>query len=105
MQIEEKYKKDYTSALVKIRAERARYLAELGKIEGVRIIPSQANYVMVELVCEHTTKEITRRLLIEYNILIKDLSSKMGGKQYLRLAVRNTEDNDRLIAALKEVLA
>lgn len=105
MQIEEKYKKDYTSALVKIRAERARYLAELDKIEGLRIIPSQANYVMAELVCEHTTKEITRRLLIEYNILIKDLSSKMGGKQYLRLAVRNTEDNDRLIAALKEVLA
>lgn len=105
MQIEEKYHKDYAHSLVEIRAERARYLSELTCIEGLRVIPSQANYVMVELTCDHTAKELTRRLLIEYNILIKDLSPKMGGKQYLRLAVRNTEDNDRLIAALKEVLA
>ena len=105
MQIEEKYKKDYAQALVKIRTERARYVKELSSIEGIRVIPSQANYVMVEITCDHTSKELTKRLLIEYNILIKDLSSKMGGKQYLRLAVRDTKDNDALVAALKEVLA
>ncbi len=105
MQIEEKYKKDYAQALVKIRAERARYLAELSAIDKIRVIPSQANYVMVELLDGYTSKEITKRLLIEYNILIKDLSSKMGGKQYLRLAVRDTKDNDTLVVALKEVLA
>ncbi|MBE6984771.1 MAG: aminotransferase class I/II-fold pyridoxal phosphate-dependent enzyme [Ruminococcaceae bacterium] len=105
MQIEEKYRKDYVQALVKIRAERARYLSELSAIEGIRVLPSQANYVMVEITCDHTSKEITKRLLIEYNILIKDLSPKMGGKQYLRLAVRDTEDNNCLLRALKEVLA
>ena len=60
---------------------------------------------MVELTGGHTSKEITKKLLIEYNILIKDLASKMNGKQFLRLAVRNTEDNNALICALKEVLA
>ncbi len=105
MQIEEKYKKDYVVALSKIRAERARYLSELRCIDGIRVIPTQANYVMVELTCDRTSKEITKKLLVDYNILIKDLSPKMGGKQYLRLAVRNTEDNDALVAALKEVLA
>ena len=105
MQIEEKYKKDYAVALVKIRAERARYISELKAIDGIRVIPSQANYVMVELTGGHTSKEITKKLLIEYNILIKDLASKMNGKQFLRLAVRNTEDNNALICALKEVLA
>lgn len=105
MQIEEKYKKDYAAALVKIRAERARYISELKAIDGIRVIPSQANYVMVELTGGHTSKEITKKLLIEYNILIKDLASKMNGKQFLRLAVRNTEDNNALICALKEVLA
>ena len=105
MQIEEKYKKDYAIALTKIRAERARYLSELRTITGIRVIPTQANYVMVELTCGHTSREITKKLLVDYNILIKDLSAKMGGQQYLRLAVRNTEDNDALISALKEVLA
>lgn len=105
MQIEEKYKKDYAKALVKIRKERARYVSELSSLKGIRVIPSQANYVMVELLEGHTSKEVTKRLLIEYDILIKDLSSKMGGKQYLRLAVRNTKDNNRLVSALKDVLA
>ena len=105
MQIEEKYKKDYAAGLVKIRAERARYLAALAEIPALRIIPSQANYVMVELLGERSARAVTKQLLIEYNILVKDLSPKMGGKQYLRLAVRNTEDNDRMVCALKQVLA
>jgi histidinol-phosphate/aromatic aminotransferase/cobyric acid decarboxylase-like protein len=105
MQIEEKYKKDYAAALVKIRAERSRFIGELSSIQGIRVIPSQANYVMAELVGGHSTKEITKQLLIGHNILIKDLSPKMGGKQYLRLAVRNTQDNDDLVAALKTVLS
>ncbi len=104
MQIEEKYKKNYLEALIKIRAERNRYINELSLISGIRVIPSQANYVMIELVGGKTSREVTKKLLIEHNILIKDLSSKTGGKQYLRLAVRNTKDNNLLISALKEVL-
>ena len=104
MQIEEKYKKDYARALDKLREERARFQRELSGLEGLRVIASQANYVMVELLDGHSSRTVTRRLLIEDEILIKDLSGKLGGKQYLRLAVRNTEDNDKLVAALRRVL-
>ena len=103
MQIEEKYKNDYAKALVQIRAERARYEAELAKIDGIRVIHSQANYVMAELTGKMTPHELLKALLFRHDILIKDLTGKTGGK-YVRLAVRNTEDNDRLIAALKEEL-
>ena len=102
MQIEEKYKKDYASALVKIRAERDRFQDELSKINGIRVIPSQANFIMVELE-NADPKELLKALLFKHQLLIKDLVSKTGGK-YLRLAVRNTEDNDLLLAALKEEL-
>ncbi|MBE6548108.1 MAG: aminotransferase class I/II-fold pyridoxal phosphate-dependent enzyme [Ruminococcaceae bacterium] len=104
MQIEEKYKKDYAAALVKIRAERARYISELESISCIRVIPSQANYVMAELTGEMTSRELTKRLLLNYDLFIKDLSPKMGGKQYVRLAVRNTEDNNKLIDALRAEL-
>ena len=100
MQIYEKYANDYKKALVKIRAERNRFQAELGRIEGIRVIPSQANFVMVELL-NGEPKELMKALLFKHQILIKDLVSKTGGK-YLRLAVRNAEDNDQLLAALKE---
>lgn len=106
MQIAEKYKKDYEEALARFRAERERYIRELSKIEGIRVLPSQANYVMVEVVNGMTATEVTRLLIIKHNILIKNLAVKVNwdGKQYVRLAVRNTEDNDKLIGALKEVL-
>lgn len=104
MQIAEKYKKDYEEALVKIRAERGRFQDRLEKIRGVRVIPSQANYVMVELTGKITAGELTENLLNRHNLFIKDLSGKIRGKQYLRIAVRNTEDNDRLINALGEEL-
>lgn len=102
MQIEEKYKKDYEAGLVKIRAERERFQTELSKISGIRVIPSQANYVMVELTNGKTARELTKVMLIKYNLFLKDLSGKMNGMQYMRLAVRNTEDNDKLIAAFKK---
>ena len=104
MQIEEKYKKDYSAALVQIRAERVRFQSELGKIKGVRVIPSQANFVMVELEEGISPKELLKTLLIKYNLLIKELTTKTNGRNYLRLAVRNTEDNDVLVAAMKEEL-
>ena len=104
MQIEEKYKKDYTAALVQIRAERTRFQAELAKIKGVRVIPSQANFVMVELEEEISPKELLKTLLIKYNLLIKELTTKTNGRNYLRLTVRNTEENDLLVAAMKEEL-
>ncbi len=104
MQIEEKYKKDYAAALVRIRAERARFQEELSKIDGVRVIPSQANYVMVELEAGISPKELLKRLLIKHDLLIKELTTKTKGRNYLRLAVRNEKDNDVLIAAMKDAL-
>ena len=79
MQIEEKYRKDYASALDKLRTERARFAEKLGSLPGVRIFPSQANYLMVELTGENVkATEITELLLTRYNLFIKDLSSKIS---------------------------
>lgn len=102
MQIEEKYKKDYAAALVKFRAERARFQNELAKIPGLRVIPSQANFVMVELEKKISPKELLKKLLTKHSLLIKELTTKMNGRNYLRLAVRDKEDDDRLVAAMKE---
>ena len=102
MQIAEKYKKDYTAALIKFREERARFESELATVKGVRVIPSQANFIMVELEKGIDPKELLKRLLIKHNMLIKELTTKTNGRNYLRLAVRDKTDNDKLVAAMKE---
>ncbi len=100
MQIAEKYQKDYVNGLKKLRSERARFISELKMFNELRVVPSQANYIMVELMGELTSSELTKRLLLQHNLFVKDLSSKMGGKNYLRVAVRDSKDNNKLLAAL-----
>lgn len=102
MQIEEKYKKDYVEGLNKYRQERRRFQQKLQEISEIRVVPSQANYIMVELLGSITSKELTSRMLLKHNILIKDLSDKIRIGQYIRLAVRNEDDNNKLLSALRE---
>lgn len=106
MQIAGKYEKDYLSSLKKLRKEREALSQALDRIPGLRVIPSQANYVMVELTGGMTAKELTRKLLNQHNLLIKDLSGKIrrGDRQYIRLAVRNASDNALLLDALRETV-
>lgn len=106
LQIFDKYKKTYSAACDKIAAERARFVSELSKIKAIKVYPSQANYVMCEFKENYKAEDVTIKLLDEYNIFIKDLSSKKGFEngQFIRLAVRDAEDNNKLLAALKEIL-
>ncbi len=104
MQIAEKYRSDYDAALIKIRAERTRFQNELATINGIRVIPSQANFVMVELDNYISPKKLLKTLLIKYELLIKELTTKTNGRNYLRLAIRNKEENDVLIQALRREL-
>ena len=104
MQIFGKYEKDYANACDKFREERNVFAAELADISYIRIIPSQANYFLCELTGKFTSYELTLRLLSEYNILIKDCSSKKGfhkGTQYVRIAIRDRKDNYHLYEVLK----
>ena len=102
MQIYEKYRSEYQKALLKFYDVRRNFVGELTKIRFLRVIPSQANYVMCEVLEPYTSRELAVKLL-ENNILIKDLSKKAGfdQKQYVRIAVRDDADNEKLIAALK----
>lgn len=105
MQIAEKYSGDYENAMKKVRNERNRFENELADIHGLRVIPSQANYVMAEITDGITAAELNRIMTSRYEILIKDLSAKLSGdRQYVRLAVRTREENNRLISVLKDIL-
>ena len=106
MQIYEKYHKEYLLACKAFREERKLFHEELQQIDYLRVIPSQANYFMCELVGgKYTSHELAVRLLTDYNILIKDCSGKsaFAGGEYIRIAVRDRNDNHRLVEALKEL--
>lgn len=107
LQIYGKYEKVYRAACHTFIAERNRFMAELEKVSFLRVLPSQANYFMCEVTARFTAAELAQELLSRYNILIKNACTKRGiretGLQYLRIAVRDTQDNDALIAAMREL--
>lgn len=105
MQIFNKYEHFYKAACGKFIEERNRFAAELRKIKYLRVIPSQANYFLCEVIDRFTANELTEILLNRHNILIKDCNNKTGlqGMNYIRVAIRTSEDNDKLIKALQSL--
>ena len=106
MQIFNKYDEDYKSACDKLVVERFRFIERLKEISYLRVIPSQANFVMCEVDSKRfSSLELTEILLSKYNILIKNCDTKVGlkGKNMIRIAIRNSNDNDILIDILKKL--
>lgn len=105
MQIFVKYQDAYERACVSFVNERKRFQSQLQSVSFLRVIPSSANYFLCELTGRYTSKELTSNLLSDYNILIKDCTNKIGfnKKSYIRIAIRNQEDNNRLVQALQQL--
>ncbi len=105
MQIFTKYERDYKRACVRFIKEREDFEEKLKKISFLRVMPSQANYFLCEILPPKNARQLVLIMLKKYNILVRDCSDKLGfdGKQYMRIAVRNHEDNSRFIAAFKEL--
>ncbi len=105
MQIFSKYEKDYKRACEKFIAERDDFEKKLKEICFLRVMPSQANYFLCEILPPKNANQLVLTMLKKYNILVRDCSDKQGfdGKQYMRIAVRSHEDNAKFIQAFKEL--
>ncbi len=106
LQIYGKYEKDYQRSCVKFRRERDIFFEELNAIPFLRVISSQANYFLCEVTEKYTSHALALKLLSDFDILIKDCSSKKGfnpQKQYVRIAIRDRKDDNRLFHALKSL--
>lgn len=102
MQIYEKYHKEYNKACEVFREERRLFYNELLTIPFIEVFSSQANYFLCKVKAPYKSKQLALSLL-KYNILIKDCGSKkaFNGGDYIRIAIRNRNDNTILINALK----
>ena len=105
MQIYTKYEKDYKKACAKFIQVRGEFLKKLNEIPFLHVMPTQANFVLCEVQAPYTANDLALILLKNHNILVSACSAKKGiaPNKYIRLAVRSTADNNRLIDALKAI--
>jgi histidinol-phosphate/aromatic aminotransferase/cobyric acid decarboxylase-like protein len=104
MQIYEKYHKDYVKACDEFRIERNLFLNELKEVPYLEVYDSQANYFLCRVTDRFTSHGLALQLL-KHNILIKDCGTKkaFNGGNYIRLAVRDRNDNHFLTETLKNL--
>lgn len=106
LQIFEKYKNDYKSGLQLFYEVRKEFYNQLSDIPNLEVISSQSNYFTCRLTGKMTAKELSVRLLNERKILIKNLSEKVGfdNHEYIRVAVKRSDENRELVNGIKEIL-
>ena len=87
-----------------IKEERNYILSELCDLTGLEVYPSQANFLLLDLHnTGHKSGDLAAKLQKQH-ILIRDCSNYPGlDDNYVRLAVRNRQDNIHLLQAIKNV--
>ncbi|WP_130811787.1 histidinol-phosphate transaminase [Olsenella sp. Marseille-P4559] len=93
----------FLPAIEAIRMDRTRLSATLAGLAslGVRVWPSQANFICVRV--PHA-RDAWRRLRDERSILVRDFSSTPGLEDCLRITVGKPEENDLVVGALTSIL-
>ena len=95
---------EYNKARRKYINETKNFIDDLSKLENFKVIPSKANFVLLEIIDDRTSEEIMTDLLFDYGIYVRDCSDKIGlNGQYIRVASRSKAENLKIINALRSV--
>ncbi len=103
LQIAEKYRASYWSAIDRFKEERRIFLGKLKQLEILRPIETESNYFLCEV--HGSAQKLTEILLTDFNVFIKDLSPKKGfeNKEYIRISIKTQEENNQLIDAIRHI--
>lgn len=85
--------------------ERKFLLGELEKIKGLKVFPTDANFILMNIRQFGLTAAQLKEKMLSHGILLRNCSSFRGlNEYYVRVSVRTREENEKFLASLKEVL-
>ncbi len=87
-------------AINKVVSERERLYKEMLKMEGIRVYPSEANFIFFKSLCM-SGDDLHRRLL-QRGVLVRNFSYMVP--DCLRVSIGSPEENDTFLEAMHEVL-
>jgi histidinol-phosphate/aromatic aminotransferase/cobyric acid decarboxylase-like protein len=100
-----RFKEEYQKSFARVAADRVYMTERLDTLRGLKVYPSRANFLFVELSEGVSGRMLRDRLLKNYGLLVRECSNKIGSsEQYLRLAVQSGTAVDVLVSALENEL-
>jgi histidinol-phosphate/aromatic aminotransferase/cobyric acid decarboxylase-like protein len=96
---------DYRESLRLLARDRYEMMAELQRIPGMQVFPSQGNFVLVKLPPEMEGPRLRDYLLSRHGVLIRECGNKLGiTSQFVRLVVRPRADFEQLLSGIRSYL-
>jgi histidinol-phosphate/aromatic aminotransferase/cobyric acid decarboxylase-like protein len=81
------------------------FISELNQIKNIKVYPSRANFVLIELLNGMTATEMTAKLIARFGVYVRNCDDKIGlDGEYIRVAARTQAENKVIIEAIKNVI-
>jgi threonine-phosphate decarboxylase len=97
---------DHAKATIALIADQRSWLLEnLAELPGLKAASSNTNYLLIELTGTMDSSCLKERMFSNQRIMIRDCSSFAGlSNRFVRVAIRDRQDNQRLVDGLKHEL-
>lgn len=95
---------NYNQVRVKYILETLDFITKLESIPYIKVYPSKANFVLLELLNGMNSNDFVALMLIKFGIYVRTCEDKIGlTGQFVRLASRSKTENEYIINSFREV--
>src|SRR6185436_13090131 len=99
----QEHEDEYEDSLRLLSRDRRGMAAELSRVPGLTVFPSQGNFILVKLPTEWSGVALRDFLVANHGVYTRECGNKLGmTSQFMRLVVRPARDVDRLIDGLED---
>jgi histidinol-phosphate/aromatic aminotransferase/cobyric acid decarboxylase-like protein len=99
----QEHQDEYEESLRLLSRDRRTMAAELARVPGLTVFPSQGNFILVKLPTEWSGVAMRDYLVAEHGVYTRECGNKLGmTSQFMRLVVRPARDVDRLIDGMAD---
>jgi histidinol-phosphate/aromatic aminotransferase/cobyric acid decarboxylase-like protein len=82
------------------------FISELNQISNIKVYPSRANFVLIELLNGLTADDIATKLICNHGVYVRNCNDKIGlDGEFIRVAARSQDENKLILKALQNVTA
>ena len=95
---------EFDARVAELKAARAELGRGLARLPGVVAIPSEGNFILVDISHTRLSAERMVQSMLDEGVLIRSLGSHHAEKSYVRVTIGTREQNAKCLAAFERVL-
>jgi len=95
---------EFELRVAELKSARAELARSLSRIPGVIAIPSEGNFILVDISHTRVSADRMVQMLLAEGVLIRSLGSHHAEKSYVRVTIGTREQNARCASAFERVL-